>query len=454
MLCLTSSIASLASAADLSFVTDSARPGLRGAKPSVQIPPRSVPLQAGDENSDESNFALVAVTASTSLAATAVAAIGQSHRTKRQKAWRKGQASKIIRLAAEGEGDSLLSEAKAAAEAAKLQLEAAKLRAEAEEIRKKTLEDRLEARVVRLLGSKDAPGIGLSEFLTRLKETETIELTEEQGTVLANNCGLGKADPEAEAKLKQAEAFNLPNVEELKAKAAPQPIFFTPAVLGSDTFDQELTKFVDEMRETRNRERAQAERERAQAQAQEAAARAAESSGSGNDAPLGEDVNDDRGAGPRFLGAFAYFLPLAEAFKFVIPLLNYFPALGVFLAPIVIFSAILNAIPLGSLLVFIAFTFLAQWNQVPRLVRFNLEQAVLLDILLFIPGLVLGLMSASGAGNDAFVIVGSIFFFSMFAVCLYAGSTTLSGEYPDGLGPISSTTKNVIDRQTFDPGNR
>ena len=78
------------------------------------------------------------------------------------RAQRRGKAKRVrVALQAEGsEGDPLLAEAKAAAEAAKLQLEAAKLRQEAEEMRQQTALAQRRARAVRLLGSEDVPGIG------------------------------------------------------------------------------------------------------------------------------------------------------------------------------------------------------------------------------------------------------------------------------------------------------
>eukprot|EP00931_Biecheleriopsis_adriatica_P105996 TRINITY_DN80515_c0_g1_i1.p1 TRINITY_DN80515_c0_g1~~TRINITY_DN80515_c0_g1_i1.p1 ORF type:complete len:478 (+),score=110.29 TRINITY_DN80515_c0_g1_i1:66-1436(+) len=368
----------------------------------------------------------------------------------------------VARRAASEEGkesaveDPLLAEAKAAAEAAKLQLEAEKLRAEAEQLQRSAASARLKTRAERLLGSPDAPGLGLSELITRMKETEALELTEEQGQRLAKACGLGQVPEDVTKELARAEAFNLPNVEELRQKATPQPVFFTMAELSSDAFDREVQLITTELRAAEQAKAQAAEFERKAKAANESAGTSgteATSSTMGGVPPPGVPMageNDDRSTGTRILASLAYLLPLAEAFRFAIPLCAAIPPLGVLFGPLAILTIVFQAIPGGSLLFFIAFIFLAQSKDVPRLTRFNLEQSVLLDIALVLPSLVLSGLEFSGQ-VEATVFAGAFVFFVTLGICLLCVSKTLDGKEPDDLGIISDTTKRVIDQNRFNP---
>lgn len=355
--------------------------------------------------------------------------------------------------AKEAKDDPLLAEARAAAEAAKLELEAAKLRAEVDAMQRSAAEKLLQERAARLLG--DLPGLGLQELMTRLKETEGLELVEEQGQRLAKACGLGQVSEEAAEKLRRAEAFNLPDVEELRQKATPQPVFFTSATLTSEPFDKELKRIVADLRVAKQR---QAEQEAFERRAKEANSNVgAGTSGAGTSTPgpsatstpgPKQGENDDRSGGSRILASLCYLLPLSQAFQYAIPFASIFPFMQVLFAPIAIVTLILNAIPAGSLIFFIVFIFLAQWKEgVPRLVRFSLEQSVLLNIALTIPALLLaGLEISAGGASDGSVIGGAATFFAMLAVTVYCVASNIDGKEPDGLGFISATTYGVIDQ--------
>lgn len=395
---------------------------------------------------------LCSLTVAATLTAVASTGVRQMLRSRTQRSSFRRRAAIIMCAGedgtpADGE-DPLLAEARAAAEAAKLQLEAAKLRAEAEELQKSAAETRLQARAQRLLGSTEAVGIGLMELMSRLKETESLDLTEPQAKRLAFACGQGQVSAEAEAKLRQAEAFNLPNVEELKQQAAPQPIFFRFQDLSSAAFDRELNLIAAEIRSAKA-EAEQRERKVAEARARQEANDASAGSSQNVASSTQEEINDDRSTGTRILASLAYLLPLAEAFKFAIPLVTIFPPLGILFGPVAISAIVLNAVPFGSIICFIIFIFLAQWKEgVPRLTRFNLEQAVLLDISLIIPSILLGVSELAGGGGVV-AWLGGFTFFLVCAVVAYCVSSTLQGQEPDGIPIISKTTKNVVDRQSF-----
>ncbi|CAE7423041.1 unnamed protein product [Symbiodinium sp. CCMP2456] len=337
------------------------------------------------------------------------------------RAGRAGRAATRVALkAAEGEAeDPLLAEAKAAAEAAKLQLEAAKLRAEADEMRQATAVAQRKARAVRLLGSEDVPGIGLPELMARLQETEGVSLTGEQALGLAAALGFSE-----------------------------EPYFFRFEELNSETFDTKL-KEIEAARKAQQAEEAAKRRTEEAARAQAQAAQAQSQAAGSTSASAPSEVNDDRSLGPRLLGSLAYILPVTEAFKLMLPLIQVFPPLGIVFGPITLLTVLLNFAPFVPLLLFVLFIVLAQSkDNVPRFLRFNLEQAVLLDMALTIPSFILSTMQFSGAVEA--VLVGGAFVFALvFGISVYAVLCNLDGKDPDGVPLISNITKNVVDRQTF-----
>jgi len=161
-----------------------------------------------------------------------------------------------------------------------------------------------------------------------------------------------------------------------------------------------------------------------------------------------EVENDDRSFLICLASALCYILPLSEGLQFAVPLLQAFPDVAILLAPFALLTALVDAIPFGSFILFVIFITVAQMKQFPRLLRFNMEQAVLINIALILPNLI----SLLGAGSGQLGLVGAVgitTFLFVAAVVIYCVATTLSGEYADGLPIVSQTTKNVIDQGTF-----
>lgn len=310
--------------------------------------------------------------------------------------------------------EDVLAEAKAAAEAAKLELEAAKLRAEAEKLERASVQERRAARAKILLGGEDGGvSVGLEDLKARLKDSEGVQLTDEQATTLMTACGRNKEGG---------------------------ALFFDD--LAGEAFDAELRRIAEAGRAARQEEQA--------AQAKEAAARTAgqREGGGSQDVAVDAEENDDRGISTRLAACLAYFFVLADAFRYAAPLAQLFPPITVLLAPVGLFAITLQAIPFGSLLVLVLFIVLAQNKDVPRLVRFNLEQAVLLDCALILPNIIVAVTMASG-GAEAVDVSASVTFLTLCALVAYCVSKNINGEEPDGIPVISDTAKNVVDRSSF-----
>merc|ERR1740122_776552 len=87
----------------------------------------------------------------------------------------------------------------------------------------------------------------------------------------------------------------------------------------------------------------------------------------------------------RLLSCLPYFLPLIDSTEYgQFILTQNAPLLGLVLAP---FIAVFRAIPFSGLITFFVFSIQSRNRNLPRLLRFNLQQTILLDISLFFPSL-------------------------------------------------------------------
>lgn len=331
-------------------------------------------------------------------------------RQRKGHAVKKSLRSRLVRSAAEGQ-DVMLEEARMAAEAAKLELEAARLRLEAEALERANAKERRAMRARELLGDSTLSTASPEELRTRLKETSGNDVSLERMQWVVKTVRPDKSE------------------EGLRYED-----------LASDTFDSALEQVLAQEQEAKRIAQAQ-ERER---QRQEAEKRRQEQ-------PVFQsrsmtEENDERTMGTRIISCFAYLLPLIDGLQYGFPLMALVPSLAPFFGLLAIPNAIINAIPFGSLIIFIALTALANNREFPRLLRFNLQQAVLLDVFLFIPSIIASLASIAmggGSGMGPEIAIG-IFIVLVIAV-IYSVVCTLLGLDPDGIPFVSDATKRSID---------
>mmetsp|Transcript_23257 Transcript_23257/g.56111 ORF Transcript_23257/g.56111 Transcript_23257/m.56111 type:complete len:413 (+) Transcript_23257:193-1431(+) len=119
--------------------------------------------------------------------------------------------------------------------------------------------------------------------------------------------------------------------------------------------------------------------------------------------------------------------------------------------PLVVILALLYAlyrsIPFSGFVAFFALNFLAGNPSINRLVRFNMQQAIFVDIALFFPSLLIGLggLISKSVGSPISPLAGEIFSDVMFGTLLltlaYCAGSSLLGREPDGIPFISSAVK-------------
>jgi len=119
--------------------------------------------------------------------------------------------------------------------------------------------------------------------------------------------------------------------------------------------------------------------------------------------------------------------------------------------PIVVILAVLyslyRSIPFSGFVAFFALNILSGNPSINRLVRYNMQQAIYLDIALFFPSLLIGLggLISSGAGLTVPPGVGEVFSDVMFGTLLltlaYCAVSSFLGKEPDSIPLISQAVK-------------
>jgi hypothetical protein len=155
------------------------------------------------------------------------------------------------------------------------------------------------------------------------------------------------------------------------------------------------------------------------------------------------DILNDREptATERFVSVLPYLFPLLESLQYAQFLVTENAD-----NPIAIGAAALyglyRSIPLASLVAFYALRFLSGNPGINRLIRYNMRQAIYVDIALIFPGLIAGLVALVANGQiqipTALIELGSDgIVLSTLAVCAYASVSSLLGATPDKIPFIS-----------------
>ncbi|CAN0065614.1 unnamed protein product [Discosporangium mesarthrocarpum] len=113
------------------------------------------------------------------------------------------------------------------------------------------------------------------------------------------------------------------------------------------------------------------------------------------------DANDGPPtAADKALSALPYLLPLMDLLSYAGHLFTAYPDQFAWAHPLVVLLSIYRAIPFSGFASFLGISLAANNPVVNKLVRFNLRQAINLDIALLLPGIV-GALSTLAAGDDA-----------------------------------------------------
>ena len=158
--------------------------------------------------------------------------------------------------------------------------------------------------------------------------------------------------------------------------------------------------------------------------------------------------NDDQIYGrDRITSCFPYVLPLLDGDQFGKYIYMRIPPLHaleqVLLGPLL---EIYRSIPFFGLGVFILLTLGARNSSLNRGVRFNMQQAVLIDIALIFPELFGSMTSNIGGGLPRFIVEPSTNFvyYTFLACVLYSVVSNLIGKKPNQIPWISNAAEMQI----------
>jgi len=161
----------------------------------------------------------------------------------------------------------------------------------------------------------------------------------------------------------------------------------------------------------------------------------------------GNNNNDNMSVTDRALSCLPYLLPLVDGDRYGRVLFALVPTLGaidsILLGP---FNALFAAIPFLQLICFFGFTILARNPEISRPVRFNLQQAVILDIALFFPSLLGQVMSSLPFALPRFLVEGgsNFIFLALLAAVGYSVVSNVSGKVPNGIPVVSDAVETQI----------
>ncbi|CAE7320000.1 unnamed protein product [Symbiodinium sp. KB8] len=142
------------------------------------------------------------------------------------------------------------------------------------------------------------------------------------------------------------------------------------------------------------------------------------------------------------------------SFKIGMFLFAAFPEIQPLLDFLVVPVVLVNALPfgLGYLILFLSMQALATNRDLPALLRYNLRQAITLDIFLVFMSLVGGLIQGSAVlfntplPLEVIGLASTAIYFAVTGACIYSIVISLTGKFPKGLGPITE----LAEFQIFD----
>mmetsp|Transcript_12996 Transcript_12996/g.31659 ORF Transcript_12996/g.31659 Transcript_12996/m.31659 type:complete len:270 (+) Transcript_12996:180-989(+) len=159
-----------------------------------------------------------------------------------------------------------------------------------------------------------------------------------------------------------------------------------------------------------------------------------------------EDEGEIRGP-DRIKSCIPYILPLIDGDPFGNYVYERIPALGdihyVLLRPIV---EGFQSAPFLTILLFMVFALGPQFASLSREVRFNAQQAVLVDVALILPELISDAVTDADAKIPRTLVepCSNFVWIALFSVVIYSVASNLRGKKPDQIPWISGTAEYVI----------
>lgn len=133
----------------------------------------------------------------------------------------------------------------------------------------------------------------------------------------------------------------------------------------------------------------------------------------------------------RIFASLPYLLPLIVGVQFGMFLFREFPFLSLFFIPLQPLLSLYYSIPFAGLIIFFVLLFaVVRNNNISRFIRFNTMQAILLNIILAITGLVVQLLG-NALPTLAVQTLFNMLFLGTVAAVVYSVVQSLLGRYAE-----------------------
>jgi uncharacterized membrane protein len=134
----------------------------------------------------------------------------------------------------------------------------------------------------------------------------------------------------------------------------------------------------------------------------------------------------------RIFASLSYLLPLVEVFKYGLFLMMQFPILKLLFLPLWPLLQVYYGVRYAGLLIFLAlFIFVVRNERISHFVRFNTMQAILLDIAIFLFGVLTDLVGLISIGDFAIQTLSTTVFLGIVVAVIYAVAQSLLGRYAE-----------------------
>ncbi|CDN15807.1 MAG: hypothetical protein HRU34_04235 [Richelia sp.] len=134
----------------------------------------------------------------------------------------------------------------------------------------------------------------------------------------------------------------------------------------------------------------------------------------------------------RIFASLPYLLPLVDVFRYGLFLMAQFPPLKLLFLPIWPLLQIYYGVRYAGLLIFFAlFIFVVRNEPISHFIRFNTMQAILIDIAIFLFGVLTDLVNLISIGNFAIQTLSTTIFLGVVAAVAYSIAQSLMGRYAE-----------------------
>jgi hypothetical protein len=134
----------------------------------------------------------------------------------------------------------------------------------------------------------------------------------------------------------------------------------------------------------------------------------------------------------RIFACLPYLLPIIEVFAYGQFFLTQFPPVQVLFLPLVPLLQIYYGVRYAGLIIFFAlFIFVVRNEKISHFIRFNTMQAILLDIVVFLFGILTDIVGLLPSGGFAIQTLYTTIFLGIVAASVYSIIQSLLGRYAE-----------------------